>query len=186
MYNNLIYACRQSEPRELFQIGGKVAIMPSGLKEEIRIERGVPEDAGEILTLQRAAYQSEAIIYGDPAISPLVQTLEELREEIDNSIVIKAQLGARLAGSVRASCDGGTLHIGRLIVAPDLHGHGIGTLLMDAIEQTDDRAQRFELFTGDRSEDNLRFYQRLGYHEFRRKEVSPALVLVFLEKQRPT
>ncbi len=159
-----------------------MASMPSDVKDEIRIERGVPEDAGEILTLQRAAYQSEAIIYGDPAISPLVQTLEELLEEFDDSTVLKAQLGTRLAGSVRAACDGETLHIGRLIVAPDLQGLGIGTLLMEAIEQTVDGARRFELFTGDRSEDNLRFYQRLGYHEFRRQEASPALVLVYLEK----
>ena len=41
-----------------------------------------PEDAGEVLTIQRAAFASEALIYGDPDMPPLTQTLEELEAEL--------------------------------------------------------------------------------------------------------
>ena len=35
-----------------------------------------PDDAGEVLTIQRAAFASEALIYGDPDMPPLTQALE--------------------------------------------------------------------------------------------------------------
>ena len=38
-----------------------------------------PGDAGEVLTLQRAAFVTEAQAHGDPALPPLTQTLAELR-----------------------------------------------------------------------------------------------------------
>jgi len=36
-------------------------------------------DAGELLTLQRAAYLSEGELHGDFRIPPLVETLEEVQ-----------------------------------------------------------------------------------------------------------
>ena len=41
--------------------------------------------AGELLTLQRAAYATEAQLYGDPNLPALVQSLDELRDELDVS-----------------------------------------------------------------------------------------------------
>jgi hypothetical protein len=43
---------------------------------------------------------------------------------------------------------------------------------------------RFELFTGSKSSDNIRFYQKLGYQIFREEDLSPKVRLVFMEKQR--
>jgi len=39
-------------------------------------------DAGEILTLQRAAFVTEAQLYGDLHLPPLTQTIEDLRAEL--------------------------------------------------------------------------------------------------------
>ena len=38
------------------------------------------------------------------------------------------------------------------------------------------------MFTGEKSTRNLRFYELLGYQEFRRVPVSPELMLVYMEK----
>lgn len=140
-------------------------------------------DAGELLTLQRAAYQSEALLYGDPALPPLVQTLPDLVRELQEAIALKAVRSGRIIGSVRARIDGAVGHIARLIVAPDVQGCGVGTRLMREIEaRLCDDVQRFELFTGARSEANLRLYARLGYREIRRTSVTPALTLIYLAK----
>jgi hypothetical protein len=56
---------------------------------------------------------------------------------------------------------------------------------MDAIESAFPAAARFELFTGDRSEGNLRLYTGRGYRVFRQQRSSPKVVLVFLEKPGP-
>jgi hypothetical protein len=38
------------------------------------------------------------------------------------------------------------------------------------------------LFTGSRSEGNIRFYEKLGYRVFRSEQLSPRVKLVFMEK----
>jgi GNAT superfamily N-acetyltransferase len=147
------------------------------------IETARAADAGEILTLQRAAYQSEALLYGDPALPPLVQTLDDLKLEMEGSLFLKAVIGGRIVGSVRARADGATCHVGRLIVAPDMQGRGIGTRLMEHLEGCmAGRVERFEVFTGSRSSANLRFYRTLGYRELRRAALTDAVELVYLEK----
>jgi ribosomal protein S18 acetylase RimI-like enzyme len=47
-------------------------------------------DAEEILALQKLAYQSEAEIYQDYTIPPLIQTLKEINTEFKNHIFLKA------------------------------------------------------------------------------------------------
>jgi GNAT superfamily N-acetyltransferase len=148
------------------------------------VESAIAEDAAAILALQKLAYQSEAQIYDDWTLPPLTQTLTSLREEIAASRVLKATEGNRLVGSVRAREENGVCQIARLIVLPRLQGCGVGTMLMRHIEAQFPNAEGFELFTGSRSEANLRLYERLGYRRCREKTLSPAVTLVFLEKKR--
>jgi GNAT superfamily N-acetyltransferase len=143
-----------------------------------------PEDAGEILALQKLAYQSEAMLNDDWTIPPLTQTLLEIEAEFVAKVFLKAVCADRIIGSVRASLDCGTCMIGRLIVHPDCQGKGIGTSLMGRIEAVFSHAERFELFTGTRSIHNIRLYQRLGYRECREEDLSPKVRLVFMEKRQ--
>lgn len=90
-------------------------------------------------------------------------------------------------GSVRAFSEGDTCYIGKLIVDPSYHNRGLGKQLLQEIE---DRffqgVQRFELFTGDKSEKNLSFYQMNGYELFRKEQVTYTLKLLLLEKLKDT
>jgi len=56
---------------------------------------------------------------------------------------------------------------------------------MQAIESMFPEASKFELFTGNRSEGNIRLYERLGYHSSRSERMSANLSLVFFEKRGP-
>jgi GNAT superfamily N-acetyltransferase len=144
-----------------------------------------PADAGELLALQRAAYVTEAQLYGDINLPPLVQTLDELVSEIGAGPALAAQLGYRIAGAVRGRISESVLHIGRLTVAPDMQGKGIGSALLAEIEkQAPPIVDRFALFTGHLSHGNLRLYERLGYREDRREELRPGVILVHLAKPR--
>ncbi|WP_136586756.1 GNAT family N-acetyltransferase [Microbacterium hydrothermale] len=124
-----------------------------------------PDDAGEVLTIQRAAFASEALIYGDPDMPPLTQTLEELAAELVENLGCVAVTDGRLVGAVRARRDGDLLLIGRLAIAPDQQGEGLGTLLLSAVEERGRAAgaSTAELFTGGLSEANQRLYEREGY-----------------------
>lgn len=144
------------------------------------------EDAGEILALQRLAYQSEARLYNDWSLPPLTQSLETLRVEFGESVVLKAILDGRIVGSVRARAVLGVCAIGRLIVHPDCQGRGIGSLLLKTIEAEFPEVSGYELFTGSLSEANIRLYQRHGYSISRTQSLSPAVTLVYLNKTGKT
>ena len=136
---------------------------------------------GELLTLQRAAYVTEAQLYDDVRLPALVQTLDELVEELAVSRCLAAYVGTRLVGSVRTRERDGALHVGRLVIAPDLQGRGIGSRLLLAAE-AGTSLRRAALFTGSRSAPNLRLYRRHGYAETHRETQRPGLELVHLVK----
>jgi GNAT superfamily N-acetyltransferase len=145
--------------------------------------RTLPSGAvGELLTLQRAAYVTEAQLYDDVRLPALVQTPDELADELARSSCLAALAGSRLVGAVRARERDGVLHVGRLVVAPDLQGRGIGTRLLLAAERST-TLPRAALFTGARSTANLRLYSRHGYVETAREPVRPGLELVHLVKE---
>ncbi len=152
----------------------------------LTIDRATLEDAETILALQKLAYQSEAKLYNDWSLPPLTQTLESLREEFTTSVILRATVDNRIVGSVRAKVSGDTCAIGRLIVHPEFQGRGIGSKLLQAIEASCAGATRFELFTGSKSEANIRLYQRHGYAITRTQTVSPTVTLTFLEKPANT
>ena len=149
---------------------------------EIKILDADSKDMEEILALQKAAYRSEAIIYDDYSISPLHQTIEEIQNEFKNQLFIKGIKENTVLGSVRGYEKNGTCFIGKLIVDPTYQNKGIGTKLLIEIENRFTHAQRFELFTGHKSSKNLHLYDKLGYKEFKRKNISNKLTLIFLEK----
>lgn len=117
-------------------------------------------DAEETLALQRLAYRSEAEVYGYQ-LAPLTRALEEIRAECSRKRFLKARVGGRTVGSVRARSEGRTCHIGRLAVHPESQNRGIGEALMREVEGMFSDCLRFELVTGSRSSKNIGIYQRM-------------------------
>jgi ribosomal protein S18 acetylase RimI-like enzyme len=152
------------------------------MTEQIEIFQATPDNATEILALQKLAYRAEAQIYNDWNIPPLLQTIEEIRDEFKIHMFLKAVSGHSIVGSVRARIVGNTCHIGRLIVHPEWQNGGIGTRLLTEIEIIYRAVSRFELFTGSQSVINLHLYHKLGYKDFRRESLSDQVELIYLEK----
>lgn len=148
-------------------------------------------DAGEVLTLQRAAYVTEAQAHGDLNLPPLRQSLSDLSAELRREGVVAVGWrdgGGRLVAAVRATVsteDGTVAEISRLTVVPDRQGQGLGSRLLRAVE---DRlpvgVREVRLFTGERSEANLRLYRRHGYTETHRTDTPAGYALVHLNKPR--
>jgi ribosomal protein S18 acetylase RimI-like enzyme len=157
--------------------------MTSELNPTVAISDASIKDAEAILALQKLAYRSEAELYNDWTITPLIQSLTSWLDEFPGSVVLKATLDGRLVGSVRARQEGDTCLIGRLIVHPDMRRQGIGSNLLRQIEARFPNVSRFELFTGNRSEANIRLYERHGYVITRTQAVSTALSMTFMEKR---
>lgn len=144
------------------------------------------QDAEQIFRLQYLCFQSEAALYGNYRIAPLVQTLDSVKQELAADCVFVARLGEEVVGSVRGTLtEDGAAAIGKLCVHPRLQGHGIGARLLRAAETAlaDERgATRFRLFTGHRSEGNLRLYRRVGYRTVGTSQGTDGVPMIVLEK----
>ncbi|WP_210575005.1 GNAT family N-acetyltransferase [Streptomyces sp. NBC_00457] len=152
----------------------------------VTISVAAEQDAEQIFRLQYLCFQSEAALYGNYRIDPLVQPLDSVREEVAKDCVFVARLGDEVVGSVRgALTDDGAAAIGKLCVHPRLQGHGIGARLLRAAESAlaeQHGAKRFRLHTGHRSEGNLRLYRKVGYQTVGTSKGEDGVPMIVLEK----
>ncbi len=146
-----------------------------------------PGDAGEVLTLQRAAFVTEAQAHQDLYIPPLTQALADLLAELGERCCRGWGIreAGRLVACVRAHFSGDTAGLIRLVVAPDRQGLGFGTRLLLATEDLlPPQVRTIGLFTGQHSHANLRLYGRHGYRQTHTTQAG-AYLLVHLAKARP-
>ncbi len=138
---------------------------------DLEVRRGVPADAGEIFTLQRACWLQELIANPGVDIPALQESLDDVRRGLGEWTVrvVREPASGRLVGAVRGRVDthhdpAGEWDIGRIMVAPDLQGRGLGRALLELVETLAPREVRtYVLFTGAQSSDNLRMYKKAGF-----------------------
>jgi tRNA (guanine37-N1)-methyltransferase len=135
-----------------------------GLDLDIRL--ATRADAGELFTLTRACWLQE--LWANPGV--VIPALEESFEDAVRSVAewttFVARAGGRIVGSTRGRVagDGTVWDVGRVMVAPDLQGRGLGRHLLELIEDAAPaEVTSFELYTGATSVDNIRMYKKAGY-----------------------
>ena len=143
------------------------------------------DDLETILTLQKECYQTEAELHNEFNIPPLTQTVDSIFEDFKNgTLFLKGIIGGQIIASVRGNIKNNTTYIGRLVVKKEFQNNKLGQTLMKYIESELENCNRYELFTGNKSEKNIKLYQKLGYTEFKRQFINNNLTLVYLEKMR--
>ena len=162
---------------------------PSLAATEWEIVPAQPGDAGELLTLQRACWVQEALANDSLADIPaLHESLEDVLAWMRTWSTWVVRSEGRLVGAVRGRLEdtpgGQAWDIGRIMVAPDLQGRGLGRALLAHIEAVAaPEATSYLLFTGARSADNIRMYRKAGYRVRTDLEAPPLAVI--LTKRRP-
>ncbi len=150
-------------------------LRPSSTLDGYDVRRAGRADAGELLTLQRACWVQEARDNPAVEIPALVESLDDVLEWLDSHSVLVVRSAGRLVGAVRGRLREDTWDIGRVMVAPDLQGQGLGRWLLTRMEEEAPAgATSYELFTGGGSLRNQRIYQRAGYRL--RGELQPGVV----------
>ncbi|HRK48215.1 MAG TPA: GNAT family N-acetyltransferase, partial [Nocardioides sp.] len=147
----------------------------------------VPGDAGELLTLQRACWVQEALANDSLADIPaLHESLDDVLDWMRDWSTWVVRSEGRLVGAVRGRLEpvegsgrGFAWAIGRVMVAPDLQGRGLGRALLAHIESVAaPEATSYRLFTGARSTDNIRMYKKAGYRVRTDLDAPPLAVLL--------
>ncbi|MGA8248466.1 MAG: tRNA (guanosine(37)-N1)-methyltransferase TrmD [Nocardioides sp.] len=131
---------------------------------DVDVRLAVRADAGELLTLTRACWLQELWANPGVAIPALEESYDDHVRSLEEWTTFVARAGGRLVGSVRGRVDGEVWDVGRIMVAPDLQGRGLGrhllTLVEDAAPAT---VTSYALVTGAGSADNIRMYKKAGY-----------------------
>jgi tRNA (guanine37-N1)-methyltransferase len=144
---------------------------------EAEVRTATAGDAGEILTLQLACWVGEARVNETLDLPPLEESLEDVVASLRTWTTFVVRQHGRLVGSVRGRLDGDVWQVGRLMVAPDLRGRGLGRwLLAHAEAAAPPDAARVSLVTGARSAANLRLYKRAGYRRDPARSGDPVVV----------
>lgn len=131
-----------------------------------KIQRVKEQDLESILNLQKKAFTEVAELMNKYDLPPLLQSIEELRNEYQNSIVLKyLSEDKKIIGSVRGFVDNDKIcHIGKLIVDPNFQNQGIGKALMYEVEKYFPSCEKYVLFTGDETPNTVHLYKKLGYY----------------------
>jgi ribosomal protein S18 acetylase RimI-like enzyme len=151
------------------------------------VEIAGPEDLEQILSVQKEAFIQVAERTGDYSIGPLTQTLDDLMEEAETSVVFKAIRHDRIVGSVRASVEESRVLIKRLVVLPEEQGRGIGKALLKSCEEhfiSNKSVTQYYLFTDSNEEKVISFYSKLGYKPFKYEKKNEATNLVYMMKHK--
>ncbi|WP_431994334.1 GNAT family N-acetyltransferase [Streptomyces griseoflavus] len=122
-----------------------------------------PDDAPEVTVLQRCCWVEEALANDTLAIPALHESPDDVRAWLADWHTTGLWRDGRLLGMVRTRRTGADLHIGRLAVAPDLRGRGVGRWLLRHAESAGEGCLRIVLSTGAASRRNLTLYRRQGY-----------------------
>ena len=139
-------------------------VVGAGL-EGLDLSVASPADAPELMVLTRACWVPEIARYG--MFGAGEETLDEVVAAVGEWQTWTWRSSGRLVASVRARVhpdEATTWQIGRLMVAPDLQGRGLGRALLAFAEaQAPSGTAAYWLNTGSGSDRNLRIYRKAGY-----------------------
>lgn len=135
---------------------------------QMNILKAEKSDLAEILQVQKAAFRKEAEEFNDFNIEPMTQTVSILEEEYKTYTFLKVlNEKGQIIASIRGHIEDGTSYIGKTFVHPDYQGKGIGTQMIQVLEQMNE-APRYEINASIRCPQNIRLYERLGYVRFKK------------------
>ena len=153
-----------------------------GALADLDVRPAVPADAGELYTLQRACWLQEMEANPGVDIPALRESLDDVRRGVGEWTVRVARepSSGRLVGAVRGRLDRhGEWDIGRIMVAPDLQGRGLGRALLELVEDLAPAdVTTYVLFTGAGSVDNQRMYKKAGFRLRPDRKAPPGAVVM--------
>ncbi len=140
--------------------------MVANLADEVKLRPATTVDIPAVLRVTAAAYAAYSGRLQPPS-SALRETEEAVRRYLQHGGVIVAEVDGQVVGAVRYEPQADFVYLGRLGVAPEWQGRGIGRRLVEAVEEWAVLLGYDEVRLGVRLElrGNRDLYRHLGYVE---------------------
>jgi ribosomal protein S18 acetylase RimI-like enzyme len=157
---------------------GKLTALPADTRTLV----AGPDDVSDITMLQRVCYLLEAKARKDWSTPELTEMPQDLKNEMTQSIVLKAALGGVTIGSVRGRMERKSCYISRLFVHPAFRRHGIGTRLLTEIETHFPAANALVTYLGTGEAQKIAFIRNRGYAVSEQHTLTNGLTYVYMKR----
>jgi GNAT superfamily N-acetyltransferase len=151
----------------------------------IEVRLANPDEAEIVRQITLDAFESSRELLNPPA-GALFETIEELNALIATQGVVLALLDGEPVGACRMTIYEDHIYCGRLGVFPDAQGKGVGTAILNFLEEEARKRNLPEvrLATREVLAENVAYYQKLGYVTTRRTKHprGPDMVIEFAKR----
>lgn len=145
---------------------------------EIKIQRTNINEAEILLDIQREAFKEDLEKYEDYDTSPATEPIEKLKRKINNSFHYTIFLDNTIIGGIEVRKLSETqFYLNRIYLGIDYQNLGIGTKLMEFVENEFSEALEWTLSTPYMNYRNHYFYEKFGYKKISEHTVSDKLIL---------
>lgn len=138
------------------------------MNKYFEVRRAKEEDAEHIRSITNEAFEKYCEMAKLPDIAALHDTLEEIKRDIEEKIVLVAFIDDEVVGSVRVSIDDETkeAYLSRFGVSTRYQNLGIGKALMNMVDITmrHNGVSRIMLHTASKVFPLVRFYYGRGFY----------------------
>ncbi|WP_042149973.1 GNAT family N-acetyltransferase [Paucisalibacillus sp. EB02] len=133
----------------------------------------------QLLEIQKKAFADDLKKYQDHESSPVNETIERLRLKIESFFYYTIWFNDEIIGGVDIRDLGeGKYRLNRIFISPEFQGEGIGTRIMQQIEDEFPQAVQWSLDTPHLNAENHHFYEKLGYKKVGEHEITEKLRLI--------
>lgn len=145
---------------------------------KLKIIRSTVDEANILLDIQKEAFSEDLERYQDYNTSPATESIERLRNKIINSFHYTIFLDDEIIGGIEVRKLSNTqCYLNRLYLTPKCHNKGIGTKLMNFIEDEFPEALEWTLSTPYMNYRNHYFYEKHGYSKVGEQVITGKLIL---------
>jgi GNAT superfamily N-acetyltransferase len=146
---------------------------------DLIIRRTSTEEAEDILNVQKEAFKADLDEYNDYETSPATEPLKKLLYKINKNIHYTILTGDRIIGGAEVRPDSPEeCYINRIFILPEYQNQGLGTRVMNFIENQYPDVTKWTLCTPYKSYRNQCFYEKFGYRKVGEHKVSDNLYLI--------
>jgi|NGEPerStandDraft_9_1074522.scaffolds.fasta_scaffold22928_2 ribosomal protein S18 acetylase RimI-like enzyme len=143
------------------------------------IRRTNVDEAEDILNVQKEAFQADLEKYEDFETSPATEPIKKLLYKINKNIHYTILINDRIIGGAEVRLDSPTeCYINRIFVLPQYQDKGLGTRIMNFIENEYPNVMKWTLSTPHKNHRNQHFYEKFGYKKVGEHKVTEELNLI--------
>jgi N-acetylglutamate synthase-like GNAT family acetyltransferase len=172
--------------RRLFELHTKTVAARSAQQAELdlsplSVSEIVRADAEELLNLQKLSYEDKALTYDDYMISPMTDRLEDIVEEMNRKVILKATAANIVVGTIRGYQIGSSCRVERLCINPKYRHQGIGKCLLAELERRFPNLE-YQTVIWERCKEAITFFESRGFVRYDLQHLSDYVTVIYLRK----